>query len=161
MWNKLGSAGPAASLVTVVLTAACSDTTQPREKSPSVHEANRVAVTENGDIYLLTQMERLQYYPGALYEGPVQLDERGCLRLVGTGSATSVLWPVGYTLSASGTTLEIRNGDGRVEGTVGDDFHLPGGEVPFLHEGLGFTPGDQELASESCPRTVLAGGAAE
>lgn len=153
MRNKLASAGRAASLIAVVLTAACSDTTEPepREESPSVQEADRVAVTEYGAVYLLTQMERLQSYPAALYEGPVKLDEDGCFRLVGTGSVTSVLWPVGYTVRASGTTLEIRDVDGSLEGTVGDDFHLPGGEVPFLHEGLGFTPADQELASVNCP----------
>lgn len=86
----------------------------------------------------------------ALFEGPVLADEDGCLRL-DSPDAHTVVWPKGYDFDVAGGTIRILDAEGAVVGRVGEDFSLGGGEVTSLHEGLGFTDADRELAETHCP----------
>lgn len=87
----------------------------------------------------------------ALFEGRVVADEAGCLRLDGPDPAT-VVWPQGTAIEEEDDgTIRIVSGDGEVVGHVGGAFALGGGEVPSLHDGLGFTQADRDLAETHCP----------
>lgn len=86
----------------------------------------------------------------ALFEGAVVADEEGCLRLDSVDRHT-VVWPHGYGFDAAGGTVRILDAQGGLVGRVGEDFDLGGGEVTSLHDGLGFTQADRDLAEEHCP----------
>ncbi|HUG41028.1 MAG TPA: hypothetical protein VMM12_11105 [Longimicrobiales bacterium] len=86
----------------------------------------------------------------ALFEGPVTADENGCLRLVSADLHT-VVWPHGHSFEQVGGTIRILDASGDLVGRVGETFRLPGGEVESLHDGLGFTQADRDLAESHCP----------
>lgn len=86
----------------------------------------------------------------ALYEGRVTADESGCLRMEGEDRHT-VVWPKGYGVVTANGGFEIIDDAGAVIGRVGGEFRVPGGEVPYLHEGIGFTEADRALAEAYCP----------
>lgn len=116
----------------------------------AVERAVALEVRQGGGILLLTQATEPEVSMDALYTGPVTADAGGCLRL-DTAEGVTVVWPKGFRARSSDGGTVIENAGGRAVGRVGDSFRLGGGEVPFLHEGLGFTPTDQELAASRCP----------
>lgn len=61
------------------------------------------------------------------------------------------MWPKGYGFDAKGDDVRILDAAGARVGTVGGAFKFGGGEVPYLHEGLGFTPDDRAFAEARCP----------
>jgi hypothetical protein len=86
----------------------------------------------------------------ALYEGPVILDEAGCLRL-GDAEGSTVIWPWGFTAQVAAEEVKIRDREGAVAGLIGESFSLGGGVVQELLDSLGFTQEDRELAAGACP----------
>lgn len=114
-------------------------------------EADHVAAQDGVGIHLLVQIDDLDAYPNALYRGRLMLDAAGCVRLAASTGPTTVLWPKGFSGRAVDGEIEIRDQLGAVVGRTGRNFRLGGGGVPTLHEGLGFTMADHELAVSRCP----------
>jgi hypothetical protein len=86
----------------------------------------------------------------ALFQGRVVRDDSGCIRLESPSDAT-VVWPFGFELEARGTGEWVVMGNGEDLGAIGGRFRFGGGELPSLHEGLGFS---DELAGQiqvRCP----------
>lgn len=86
----------------------------------------------------------------ALYQGKVLKDGEGCLRLQEPDAAT-VVWPFGFTLDAREDQEWVVDATGEEVGVVGGTFRFGGGEVPFLHEGIGFTRSAIAKIQAKCP----------
>jgi hypothetical protein len=86
----------------------------------------------------------------ALYQGRVLKDERGCLRLQQPDDAT-VVWPFGFTLEVRKGQEWVLDATGKDVGKISGTFRFGGGEVPFLHEGLGFTAAANAQIQAKCP----------
>jgi hypothetical protein len=84
----------------------------------------------------------------ALFEGRVIADSAGCLRFDSPDPAT-VVWPKGFSIAESGSTMTVRNGAGRQIGRIGGTFRLGGGEVASVQQGI--SPDDRERLETSCP----------
>lgn len=69
----------------------------------------------------------------ALYEGSVDLDPQGCLRVESSGGVTVVIWPYGFNLRTRSGGLYVENADGRTVGQIGGDFRMGGGQVDAEH----------------------------
>jgi hypothetical protein len=65
----------------------------------------------------------------ALYQGRVNRDAQGCLRVESENGAT-VIWPYGFTLEARDGGLFVKDDDGRTVGRIGGEFRMGGGFVP-------------------------------
>ena len=137
--------GPAAAAALAVL-AACSsaDVQGPSEGPPRIVDAV-------DDVLFLTQSAAPSAAMDALFEGRVDRDAAGCLRL-DLDDRHTVIWPAGFTVAeTAGGELRILDGDGREVGRVGERFRLGGGEVTTLHEGIPMTEADRRAALERCP----------
>lgn len=104
---------------------------------------------ESGSVFLSMRVDPAESMD-ALFEGAVVADESGCLRL-DSPDAHTVVWPMDYSFDSAGGTIRILDADGGLVGRVGESFHLGGGEVTSLHDEMGFTAADRELAGTHCP----------
>jgi hypothetical protein len=86
----------------------------------------------------------------ALFLGQVVEDGEGCLRLQPPADHT-VVWPYRSTLEVRGDGSWVVSEEGKDIGKIGGAFRFGGGEVPFLHEGLGFTHGQITEIHARCP----------
>lgn len=138
----------AAALAVLVSLGACSPATGPQLKD--VIEADGVAARIGSDVVFLIMTFTPGTHMQALFQGRVTADADGCLRL-DLPDAHTVVWPEGYDFESVDGAIRIVSGSGEPVGTVGEEFALPGGEVTSLHDGLGFTSADRELAEAHCP----------
>lgn len=137
----------ALSLVAGVAAVACSS--DPLD--PPVAATFQVESVGEGDpILMMTQSVVPTAVMDAYFEGLIEVDEAGCLRLDGGGGAT-VVWPLGYTGVATTEGVAILDTDGAGVGHVGGTFSFGGGMVPELLATLGFTQADRNLAGSLCP----------
>jgi hypothetical protein len=114
------------------------------ESDPSALSLNR------GEPLFITQNVIPNAVMDALFQGRIVADEAGCLRLQ-PGDRVTVVWPRGFTLERVSGTFLVRDADGRAVGRIGDTFRLGGGEVPYLHQGIGLSAADRQLATSRCP----------
>ncbi|MBW3571326.1 MAG: hypothetical protein KY467_09480 [Gemmatimonadetes bacterium] len=101
------------------------------------------------DTVLLTQASPTKVVMQALFEGRVDRDEQGCLRLDSQDRHT-VVWPFGFTLVRRDGGLYVRDAFRRDIGRIGGPFRFGGGEVPTV-EGADLPAGKRELAESRCP----------
>lgn len=127
-------------LTTALAMAAC---------SPSDDPASFGALEEGGLLFLV-QTEPATDVMEALWDGVVQRDERGCLRLA-TEDRHTVVWPFGFTLGVRSDGPYVRDERGRDVGRIGGSFRFGGGEVPELHEGIPLHPTARAAALSRCP----------
>lgn len=136
-----------AALFAIVMTGACSsDSSSPTEPVPT----SALQLTVQEDVAVFTQNVVPEATMEALYEGVVNVDGAGCLRLA-TPEAHTVIWPVGYGVRSEGPDRVVHDDQGNPAGTIGEAFSLPGGEVTELSDALGFTEDDRALADSRCP----------
>ena len=133
----------AAIALMTLLAAGCSPTEEPLGFDSLVFQ-------ERTGIVFITQNVVPDAVMEALFEGRVITDAAGCLRLDSPDPAT-VVWPKGFTMTASGSTMVVRDAQGREIGHIGGSFRLGGGEVPSLHGGIGVSAADRERAQTHCP----------
>ncbi len=126
---------------------ACSSLT---DVDPLAIEADTIEARIGSGIVFISMKVSPTDAMSALFEGAVIADEEGCLRLDSVDEH-AVVWPNGYGFDDTGGTVRILDAEGGLVGRVGDDFDLGGGEVTSLHDGLGFTQADRDLAEEHCP----------
>lgn len=128
----------------MMVLAACSDPLSTVSTSPNLQ------VLSADGVKLITQNLVPADAMDALFEGSVVADDQGCIRLDAEDDAT-VIWPHGFTLQSTTEGLVIQDESGESAGRLGDDFSLPGGEVTFLTDAMGFTEADRNLAEQHCP----------
>lgn len=134
--------GAAIALMTL-LAAGCSLTEEP-------FAFDSLAFQERTGIVFITQNVVPDAVMEALFEGRVVADAAGCLRLDSPDPAT-VVWPKGFTMTANGSTMVVRDAEGSEVGQIGGSFSLGGGEVQSLHGGIGVSAADRERAETHCP----------
>jgi hypothetical protein len=118
---------------------------------PEIFASDGIEARVGAGVTFLVMKVTPEAHMDALFEGRVVADDAGCLRLDGPDPAT-VVWPQGTAYEeANGGSVRIVREDGEVVGSVGGAFALGGGEVPSLHDGLGFTQADRDLAEAHCP----------
>lgn len=136
----------AAALATTVLAvAACSS-----NSATGADPDPGLQVADDAGIVFMTQNVVPEAMMDALYMGGVVLAEDGCLRLE-TPDASTVVWPKGFSVSLAGEEVQVVNEVGEPVGTIGDEFELPGGEVPELSDAMGFDQDDRDAAESRCP----------
>lgn len=143
---------PALVEVVLITTAAlavagCGDTLGPdiyRTPEPALR------IEDFSGIALFTQNVIPEVTMDALYEGRVDIDADGCLRL-DTPDAPTVVWPLGYDLEGQGDVVAILDRHGETVGVAGGAFSLAGGEVDELTAAMGFDDEDRARAEERCP----------
>lgn len=115
--------------------------------------SDHLVVDQRGAVVFITQDVVGADVMEALFQGVIDTDERGCLRLAMEGEERpTAIWPFGFTLSgSSAVTPDVLDADGAVVGTVGGSFTIGGGIVAELSAFYGFTAADRELASAQCP----------
>jgi hypothetical protein len=117
----------------------------------SASENDPAALSVNGgEPLFFTQNVIPSAVMEALFQGRIVADEAGCLRLQ-PGDRVTVVWPMGFTLERASGTFLVRDAGGRSVGLIGDTFRLGGGEVPYLHQGIGLSAADRERAMSRCP----------
>jgi hypothetical protein len=84
----------------------------------------------------------------ALYEGKVNRDAKGCLRVESEGAV--VIWPYGFRLAARDGKLFVENAEGRSIGQIGGDFRMGGGFVPAGNTDTYLSAADQARVA-ACP----------
>ena len=105
----------------------------------------------DADVVFLSQSADPPVVMDALFEGRVDRDASGCLRLDLPGRHT-VIWPAGFTLAeAEDGAPRVLDAQGVEIGRIGGRFRLGGGEVSTLHEGIPLTEADRRTAREHCP----------
>ena len=102
------------------------------------------------DTFFLVQPIVLNAAMEALFLGQVVRDQAGCIRLQRPDDAT-VVWPKEFTLVRRSAGEWVLNESGQEVGSIGQSFRLGGGEVPYLHEGLGFSPDEAKQVHDRCP----------
>lgn len=85
----------------------------------------------------------------ALYEGRINRDEQGCLRVEAEGGAV-VIWPYRFGLEARDDGTYVRDAQGRRIGRIGGHFRTGGGFVPSLSH-VPLSDADRALAESRCP----------
>lgn len=136
-------------LALVAITAgACSWITDPGSRASLQSDALEARL-DDGIVFLGMRVAH-EASMSALFQGPVVTDDAGCLRLDSQDRHT-VVWPFGYDFEVVGGAVRILDDEGALVGEVGESFSLGGGEVTSLHDGLGFTDADRELAETHCP----------
>lgn len=140
-----------AGLMAVTAAGACSSPSDIEERPGRIAQSDNLQVEEDEDIHVLTQLKDMEVYPEALYRGGLHVDGDGCIRLTEGAGQTTVLWPAGFTVDRRGDDIEVIDAQGSVAGNLEQEFEMAGGELPYLHESLGFTQEDQELAFSRCP----------
>jgi len=134
-------AGFVAAVAALVLAGCSSDTTGP---------ANYSRVPDDGGTLFLVSPIVPNAQMEALFEGRIAEDDEGCLRLQPPDAAT-VVWPKGFDLEPRSAEAWVVDEKGRDVGFVGGWFRFSGGEVPFLHEGLGFSTAEAVRIQDRCP----------
>lgn len=129
---------------TLLILAACSETSPTEFTSPNLH------VSSASGARLITQNVVPAVSMDALFQGRLVLDDRGCIRL-GSEDGATVVWPHGFTAERTVEGVSVRDADGALFGRVGEELSFAGGEVATLHEGMGFTEDDRNLATQHCP----------
>jgi len=127
-------------LATALAMAACSPSDDPAS----------LGAFEDGGLLFLAQTEPATVVMEALWDGVVERDERGCLRLA-TEDRHTVIWPFGFTLGVRSDGPYVRDERGRDIGRLGGSFRFGGGEVPELHGGIPLHPTARAAAVSRCP----------
>lgn len=97
------------------------------------------------------QTEQLRTAMEALYRGPVERADDGCLRIQ-LSEGPTVVWPKGFGLEEGpGGELRVVDAAGEPVAALGDRFRLVGGIVTTLDEGMGLSEAGIQRALESCP----------
>ncbi|MDH3223344.1 MAG: hypothetical protein OEO23_06480 [Gemmatimonadota bacterium] len=109
-----------------------------------------VELGPDAPILFLTQLEAQSTVLQALYQGRVNLDQQGCLRLEGTADRHTVIWPHGFGLARDKVSVIVQDPDGREKVRVGENTRFGGGEVVDLPTGL-LSAGMAAAARERCP----------
>lgn len=113
--------------------------------------------TPDGETLFLTAAAPQPIHMQALYEGRVQRDEQGCLRLE-TQDRHVVVWPFGFELENRGGATYVEDPARRAIGRIGGSFRFGGGEVPSV-EAADLSPDSRALAQSRCPgRYWIVGG---
>lgn len=102
----------------------------------------------NATVFL-TQSTRPKATMEALYEGKVNRDPQGCLRVESEGGAV-VIWPYGFRLAERDGGLYVENEQGRTIGQIGGDFRMGGGFVSTGNTAAFLTGADRARAAK-CP----------
>lgn len=103
-----------------------------------------------GSIVFLTQNSTTPSQMTSLFNGVIDVDSAGCLRLVSSTRAT-IVWPYGYTIHEQGTQLRIINSKGHDAGQIGGTFRLSGGIVESLNTGIPVSREVRQRGMQSCP----------
>lgn len=111
---------------------------------------NEAELAEREGVIFLTQSTTPTVVMEALFEGRIELDAAGCVRLVSEEPAT-VVWPKDFTLVERNGSLLVRDPDGRDIGRLGGNFRLGGGFVNELHSGINLSSADRQRAGGTCP----------
>lgn len=137
---------PAAAVLTLTaLAAACSSSgLTGADPDPGLQ------VADHAGIVFMTQNVVPQTMMAALYVGRVVKSEDGCLRL-DTPEAPTAVWPKGFSASLAGEEVQVMDEVGEPVGKIGEEFKLPGGEVPVLSDAMGFDQDDRQAAESRCP----------
>ncbi len=147
--SRLGSGVKGITMMVVAVLATASCSTDPTE--PPAHGAFQVqAAGADATVHVMTQNVVQDAVMDAYFEGAVDADDDGCLRLAREEGPT-VVWPVAYRGEATPEGTSILDGDGTEVGKVDGSFSFGGGSVPELLEALGFSEEDRDLAEELCP----------
>lgn len=95
--------------------------------------ASCMGARPGGGVYFLQQKPSDAPDMEALYEGRLVLSER-CLYLRSEdGNLThAAIWPLEFSLTVQGDSIQILNGDKEVVARVGDQVLVGGGEIPPL-----------------------------
>jgi len=107
-------------------------------------------IQSTAGVLFMTQNVVQDFVMDALFQGPVIVDDDGCLRLEDPERPT-VVWPWGFTAQITDAEISIRDQEGTEVGQVGESFALGGGIVPELLDSLGFSQEDRDLATNACP----------
>lgn len=116
----------------------------------STDPADLSLIPSEGETFFLTLPIVPNAHMEALFQGQVVQDQTGCLRLSSSAGAT-VVWPQGFKLQAHGVKNWVVTKSGRRLGVIGGPFRFGGGEVPLLHEGLGYSASLAEQIQARCP----------
>mgnify|MGYP001053328658 CR=1 FL=1 len=133
---------PAAGALLALLLGGCAES--------ATAPADYALVSLDGGAYFIRQPEKPGAVMEALFLGQVVKDEAGCLRLQSPADAT-VVWPYRSSLGARDDGLWVVDAAGKEIGRIGGAFRFGGGEVPFLHEGLGFHEPERSAIHARCP----------
>jgi len=90
-------------------------------------------------VLFLTQSAPPTSVLEALFQGRVEVDQAGCLRLGSDPDGPTVVWPFGSRLVREKTGLVVRGPDGSDFVRIGENVRLGGGEVSDLRS-LGILP---------------------
>jgi hypothetical protein len=112
---------------------------------------------EADEVLFLVATTPATVHMEALFDGRVERDSEGCLRLDRDASQT-VVWPHGFSLQRRGGAAAVVDNGGRVVGTLGGRFVFGGGEVP-LHDGLALSAEQRQLIEQRCPGRLWIVGA--
>jgi hypothetical protein len=113
-------------------------------------ESELLTTGQNDDVVFLVQNVPPEAVMDALFQGRIESDGNGCLRLSGPDAAT-VVWPYGASLDADDGQVHVRDARGRRIGTIGGAFRFGGGEVTTLTAGMGVSAADAGRALSRCP----------
>lgn len=138
----------AATVLAIAATlSACESPTDP---APDLFVADALEARLSGELAFLAMRITPDAHMDALFEGAVEEDDAGCLRLDSPDDAT-VVWPRGWGYDRQGATVRILNADGQLVARIGEQMSLGGGEVDTLPAAMGFTQADRDLAENHCP----------
>jgi hypothetical protein len=135
------ASGPAVILAALALGACSADTSGPAQYS---------RLPDDGEFLFLVSPIVPNAQMEALFQGPVEADSAGCIRIHPPDAAT-VVWPRGFSLDRRSSGAWVVDQKGRDVGVLGESFRFSGGEVPFLHQGVGFSPAEALRIQDRCP----------
>ena len=95
----------------------------------------------------------------ALYQGRVQLDQEGCMRLSDDPAGHTVVWPFGSRLARDQASLVVLDSRGVEVGRVGHLLALSGGETHDIAGSGVLSGGLLGAALERCPGPFWISGA--
>ena len=107
-------------------------------------------IPQDGETFFLVSPIKPNAVMDALFQGEIAEDSSGCIRLQPPSGAT-VVWPKGFSLDVTSAGARVLDEDGMEVGVIGSTFRFGGGEVPLLHEGLGFPPTKAAQIQSRCP----------
>jgi hypothetical protein len=127
-------------IMAAVLIAACGD--------DAADVSDREGLVD--DVIFLAQTVQPDAVMEALFDGVVEVDQAGCVRLVSSEPAT-VVWPKDFSVAESAGQRVVRDASGRTIGRLGGNFRFGGGYVNELHSGIPLASADRQRAVASCP----------
>ena len=120
--------------------------------------ASPVVVGPDEPVLFLAQNAPPSGVPQALFQGRVEVDQAGCLRLGTDPVGPTVVWPFGSRLVREKTGLVVRDPGGADFVRIGENVRLGGGEVSDL-AALGVLPAPMLAAArDRCPGTYWLAG---